>query len=104
MCRWLAYYGSPIPIDAILYRPQDSLIGLSLQAYRGAWTTDGRGWCIGWYGVGYTPGVCHGIEPAWNDRILRALAQHLMTPLVFEHVRASSGIAVQQTDCHPVRH
>ena len=50
-----------------------------------------RGEGIGWYGVGDTPGVFHSIEPAWNDRNLRDLAAHLESPLVFAHIRASSG-------------
>lgn len=46
----------------------------------------------------------HSIEPAWNDRNLRDLAQHLVSPLVFAHVRASTGGAIQQTNCHPFRY
>ena len=29
MCRWLAYTGSPIPLDTFLYRPKHSLIDQS---------------------------------------------------------------------------
>jgi predicted glutamine amidotransferase len=104
MCRWLAYYGSPIRIDNILYRPQHSLIDQSLHSKLGAETTNGDGFGVGWYGVGDTPGVFHSVEPAWNDRNLRELAQHIESPLVFAHIRASSGTAIQQTNCHPFRH
>jgi glutamine amidotransferase len=104
MCRWLAYYGSPIRIDNILYRPQHSLIDQSLHSKLGAETTNGDGFGVGWYGVGDTPGVFHSVEPAWNDRNLRELAQHIESPLMFAHIRASSGTAIQQTNCHPFRH
>jgi predicted glutamine amidotransferase len=35
---------------------------------------------------------------------LRELAAHVTSPLFFAHIRASSGTAVQQTNCHPFRH
>lgn len=104
MCRWLAYYGSAIPIESLLYRPQHSLIDQSLHSQLGAETTNGDGFGIGWYGVGDTPGVFHSVEPAWNDRNLKDISTHLESPLVFAHIRASSGSAIQQTNCHPFRH
>jgi predicted glutamine amidotransferase len=62
------------------------------------------GFGVGWDGVGDAPGVFHSTEPAWNDRNLRELAAHLESPLVFAHIRASSGLPVQETNCHPFRH
>ena len=104
MCRWLAYSGSPVLIEELLYKPQHSLIDQSLHSQLGAETTNGDGFGIGWYGACETPGVFHSVEPAWNDRNLRELAGHIATPLVFAHIRASSGSPVQQTNCHPFRH
>jgi glutamine amidotransferase len=104
MCRWLAYYGSPVLIEDLLYRPQHSLIVQSLHSQLGAEETNGDGFGIGWYGVGDTPGLFHSVEPAWNDRNLRELSAHISSPLVFAHIRASSGTPVQQTNCHPFRH
>jgi predicted glutamine amidotransferase len=105
MCRWLAYSGSPLPLDAILYKPQHSLIDQSLHSKLGAETTNGDGFGIGWYtDVTGSPGVYRSIEPAWNDRNLRELASHLMSPVVFAHIRAAIGSAVQATNCHPFRH
>ncbi|MGE5273798.1 MAG: class II glutamine amidotransferase [Verrucomicrobiota bacterium] len=103
MCRWLAYSGSPLPIEDVLYKPAHSLIAQSLHSTLGAETTNGDGFGIGWYGVTDAPGVFHSVEPAWNDRNLRELAAHVESPLVFAHIRASSGSAVQQTNCHPFR-
>jgi len=104
MCRWLAYKGSPVRMDYLLYRPQHSLIDQSLHSQLGAETTNGDGFGVGWYGVGDTPGVFHSVEPAWNDRNLRDISAHIQSPLVFAHIRASSGSPVQQTNCHPFRH
>jgi predicted glutamine amidotransferase len=104
MCRWLAYSGSPVRIEDLLYRPAHSLIDQSLHSRLGAETTNGDGFGIGWYGVADTPGVYRSIEPAWNDRNLRNLSAHVESPLVFAHIRAAIGSAVQETNCHPFRH
>jgi len=104
MCRWLAYSGSPLLIADLLYKPQHSLIDQSLHSKLGAETTNGDGFGIGWYGVGEAPGVFYSVEPAWNDRNLREITEHIESSLVFAHIRASTGTPVQQTNCHPFRH
>ena len=103
MCRWLAYIGSPVRIEELILRPKHSLIDKSLHSTMGATTTNGDGFGIGWYGVGDEPGVFHSVEPAWNNRNLKDLAAHIASPLVFAHIRASTGGAIQQTNCHPFR-
>jgi predicted glutamine amidotransferase len=104
MCRWLAYFGSPMPIEELLYKPAHSLIDQSLHSRLGAETTNGDGFGIGWYGDQSTPAVYHSIEPAWNERNLRELSAHISSRLVFAHIRASTGTPVEQTNCHPFRH
>ena len=52
MCRWLAYSGSPVLIERLLYEPKHSLIDQSLHSRLGAETTNGDGFGIGWYGDG----------------------------------------------------
>ena len=104
MCRWLAYSGSPVLLEELLYKPAHSLIDQSLHSQLGPTTTNGDGFGIGWYGEPDTPGVFHGTEPAWNDRNLRDIASHISSPLVFAHIRASTGTAIQETNCHPFRH
>jgi predicted glutamine amidotransferase len=103
MCRWLAYSGQPVRLEELLYKPVHSLIDQSLHSRMGAETTNGDGFGVGWYGNGSTPAVFHSVEPAWNERNLRELAGHVTAPLVFAHIRASTGSAVQQTNCHPFR-
>lgn len=104
MCRWLAYYGDPIPIDALVLRRKHSLIDQSLHAQLGATTTNGDGFGIGWYADGEEPAVYRSVHPAWNDRNLQELAGHVSSRLFFAHIRASTGTAVQETNTHPFRH
>jgi len=106
MCRWLAYTGSPITLDELLYKPANSLVmQQSLHSRLGAEPTNGDGFGVGWYDEhSPTPGVFRSIEPAWSDRNLRELAQHVRSGVVLAHIRATSGSAVQQTNCHPFRH
>jgi len=103
MCRWLAYSGSPVLLEQLLYEPKHSLIDQSLHSTMGAETTNGDGFGIGWYGAAETPGTFHSIEPAWNNRNLRDLSAHVRSGLVLAHIRASSGSPVQETNCHPFR-
>ncbi|MER7577153.1 class II glutamine amidotransferase [Streptomyces sp. NPDC126514] len=106
MCRWLAYSGTPLLLDTILYRPVHSLIDQSLHSKLGVETTNGDGAGIGWYAQEdiHTPALYRDIGPAWNNRNLREIATHVRSPLFFAHIRASTGTAVQQTNCHPFRH
>ena len=48
--------------------------------------------------------IYKGTHPAWNDGNLREIAGQIRTPLLFAHVRASSGTPVQRSNCHPFRH
>jgi glutamine amidotransferase len=105
MCRWLAYSGTPVLLDAILYRPQHSLIDQSLHSRLGVETTNGDGFGVGWYGPHVdSPAIVRDIGPAWSNRNLREIATHVRSSLFFAHIRASTGTAVQQTNCHPFRH
>ena len=103
MCRWLAYSGSPVLLEDLLYKPEHSLIVQSMHSTMGAEATNGDGFGVGWYGDRETPGVFRSIEPAWNDRNLRDLSAHIRSPRVFAHIRAAIGSPVQQTNCHPFR-
>jgi predicted glutamine amidotransferase len=105
MCRWLAYSGTPLLLDTILYRPAHSLIDQSLHSRLGVETTNGDGFGVGWYSQESidTPALFRDVGPAWNNRNLREIADHVRSPLFFAHIRASTGTAVQQTNCHPFR-
>src|SRR3954453_11638388 len=103
MCRWIAYSGSPVLIEDLLYRPEHSLIVQSMHSTMWAETTNGDGFGVGWYRERETPGVFRSTEPAWNDRNLSEISGHIVSPRVFAHIRAAIGSPVQQTNCHPFR-
>jgi glutamine amidotransferase len=100
----MAWHGQPLLMEELLFKTQHGLIEQSLHSRLGVETTNGDGVGVGWYGAGEGPGVYHSIAPAWGDTNLRELAAHVETPLFLAHVRATSGTAVQQTNCHPFRH
>jgi predicted glutamine amidotransferase len=116
MCRWLAYSGTPILLEELLYNRQHSLIDQSLHSRMGVETTNGDGFGVGWYGVeggglalpstrdSGTPVIFRGTGPAWNDVNLRELARSTSSGHFIAHIRASTGTAVQQTNCHPFRY
>jgi predicted glutamine amidotransferase len=104
MCRWLAYSGSPILLRDALYSPAHSLIDRSLQSRLGSVTANGDGFGIGWYGTSADPALFRSVDPPSTDPNLRELAGHISTSLFFTHIRATSGTAVQRTNCHPFRH
>lgn len=104
MCRWLAYSGTPVMLEELIYKPAPSLIDQSLNSRLGAHTTNGDGFGIGWYGEQEIPALYKSTKPAWNDRNLRELATRIKAGLIFAHIRASTGTPVQETNCHPFRH
>jgi predicted glutamine amidotransferase len=106
MCRWMAYSGDPVLAHDLLFRPEHSIIDQSLHAKLGGITTNGDGFGIGWYGTdgGTAPTVFKSTHPAWNDENLREVSTQIRTPLLFAHVRASSGTPVQRSNCHPFRY
>lgn len=104
MCRWLAYSGAPVLLDDVLFCTDHSLIDQSLRASASHTTTNGDGFGMGWYGDRDVPGVYKDIRPAWNDSNLKALAGQIESPMFLAHVRATTGSAVQRTNCHPFSH
>ncbi|MEV6300603.1 class II glutamine amidotransferase [Actinoplanes sp. NPDC051861] len=106
MCRWLAYSGTPIRLEELLYKPRFSLIDQSLHSRMGVETTNGDGFGVGWYPLDgpAEPALFRGVGPAWSDGNLRELARSTMSPLFLAHIRASTGTPVQQTNCHPFRY
>jgi glutamine amidotransferase len=105
MCRWNAFFGQPLRLDELLYRTPHSLIDQSLHARQGVETTNGDGFGLGWYVPGNpVPGRYRSVSPAWSDPNLRDLAAHIESHLFLAHIRATTGTAVQQSNCHPFRH
>ncbi|MBW2460556.1 MAG: class II glutamine amidotransferase [Deltaproteobacteria bacterium] len=104
MCRWLAYAGAPIFLDELIFKAKHSLVDQSKDSKLGELPMNGDGFGVGWYGRRDWPGVFHDTQPAWNDRNLREIAAQIEAPVFLAHIRATTGTAVQQTNCHPFRH
>ena len=101
MCRWVAYAGPEIYIEDLLFHQENSIIRQSLAATQSTWRTNGDGFGVAWYNNRTLPGLFKDILPAWNDSNLRSIAAHIQTKLFFAHVRASTGTAVNRSNCHP---
>ena len=104
MCRWMAWLGQSVPLEELLFKTQHGLIDQSLHSRMGAETVNGDGFGVGWYGIGREAGVYRSVQPAWGDANLRHLAAHIESPLFMAHVRATSGGAIEQSNCHPFQH
>jgi glutamine amidotransferase len=106
MCRLLAYMGSPIIIDKLLYQPKNSLINQSINARELEEPLNGDGFGIGWYSpeVDYGPVTFVSVYPAWNNKNLRNLAPKIKTECLIAHVRAASVGDVSESNCHPFQY
>ena len=103
MCRWMGWSGQPVLVEELPFKPKQGLVDQSLHSRMGVETTNGDGFGLGWYGRAGA-GLYHSVAPAWGDANLRELARHIESPLFLAHVRATTGTAIQQTNCHPFRH
>ncbi|MEO7988231.1 MAG: class II glutamine amidotransferase [Chryseolinea sp.] len=103
MCRLMAYMGSPIIIDKLLYQPKNSLINQSINAKEIEEPLNGDGFGIGWYvpEINYEPVTFVSVNPAWSNRNLRNLAPKISTECFVAHVRAASVGDVSESNCHP---
>ncbi|WP_282608923.1 class II glutamine amidotransferase [Pelagibius sp. Alg239-R121] len=104
MCRWLAYSGSPIFPEDLIFEPDNSLAAQSLHSCKAKVAVNGDGFGIGWYGEREIPGVYREVLPAWSDCNLRSLAANIRTHHFFAHIRASTGTATSRPNCHPFTH
>ena len=106
MCRFLAYRGTPIKLDKLLYRPKNSLINQSFRAREREEPLNGDGFGVGWYSpeLEPTPAVFTSIQPAWNNKNLRNLSPKIRSGSIFAHVRAATHGSVSEANCHPFQY
>lgn len=106
MCRLLAYLGSPIIVDKLLYQPKNSLVNQSIHAKEIEEPLNGDGFGIGWYvpEVNNEPVTFVSVNPAWSNRNLRNLAPKIQTGCFIAHVRAASVGEVSESNCHPFQY
>jgi len=102
----MAYLGSPIVIDKLLYQPRNSLINQSVNAKELEEPLNGDGFGIGWYAreVNNEPVTFVSVHPAWSNRNLRNLAPKIRTDCFVAHVRAASVGEVSESNCHPFQY
>lgn len=104
MCRFLAYLGPEVLLADLISRPENSLIRQSYKSRERSEPLNGDGFGVGWYSpeISATPGVFRSITPAWNNRNLLNLVNHIRTPCFFAHIRAAPpGSLVSEANCHP---
>jgi glutamine amidotransferase len=105
MCRLLAYLGTPIVIDKLLYQPKNSLITQSYDSKEREEPLNGDGFGIGYYvPIHREPVTFVSINPAWNNRNLRNLSPKVSTSCLVAHVRAASVGDVSESNCHPFQY
>jgi predicted glutamine amidotransferase len=102
----MAYLGSPIIIDKLLYQPKNSLVNQSVNAKEIEEPLNGDGFGIGWYAkeVNDEPVTFVSVNPAWSNRNLRNLAPKIRTDCFVAHVRAASVGEVSESNCHPFQY
>ncbi len=105
MCRLLAYLGSPIQPDKLIYEPEHSLY---IQSYRPRETVttsvnaDGVG--IGWYHSQKQtePFIYKNILPIWSDINLPHLSRYIESECFLAYIRsATPGQAASLSNCQP---
>jgi glutamine amidotransferase len=106
MCRLLAYKGSSILVEDLLYKPKNSLINQSVNAKELEEPLNGDGFGIGWYSqeISPEPATFVSLNPAWSNRNLRNLAPKIKTECMLAHVRAASVGEVSESNCHPFQY
>lgn len=106
MCRLMAYKGTPIIIDKLLYQPKNSLINQSFHAREIEEPLNGDGFGVGWYvpELNFEPITFVSVNPAWSNRNLRNLAPKIKTDCMIAHVRAASVGDVSESNCHPFQY
>lgn len=102
----MAYLGTPIVIDKLLYQPKNSLVNQSINAKELEEPLNGDGFGIGWYvpEIYSEPVTFVSVSPAWSNRNLRNLAPKIQTDCFVAHVRAASVGEVSEANCHPFQY
>jgi len=105
MCRLLAYLGSPVIAESLLYNHKHSLINQSYQPREmmsGTVNADGFG--VGWYHAqkDTEPFTYKNTVPIWNDSNLPSLSRYIESGCVVSYVRSATlGQALDLSNCQP---
>lgn len=102
----MAYKGTPILMDELLFKPNNSLINQSISARELEEPLNGDGFGLGWYNpeISHEPATFVSLNPAWSNRNLKSLAPKIKTECLLAHVRAASVGEVSEANCHPFQY
>ncbi|KER10538.1 MAG: hypothetical protein HY22_03965 [[Candidatus Thermochlorobacteriaceae] bacterium GBChlB] len=105
MCRFAVYRGQPITLKKLIFEPPHNLVEQSRQPREMIITpinVDGYG--LAWYNLDIhpEPAVMTSEKPFWHDINIARIADKIVSPNIFAHVRAASpGLLVHQANSHP---
>ncbi|RUR84436.1 ergothioneine biosynthesis protein EgtC [Chlorogloeopsis fritschii PCC 9212] len=108
MCRLLAYFGSPVSLEPLLYKPEHSLIVQSYQPREmlsGVVNADGFG--VGWYHPqkDTEPFIYKNTLPIWNDINLPSLSRYVESNCILAYIRsATPGQALDFSNSQPFQY
>jgi ergothioneine biosynthesis protein EgtC len=108
MCRLLAYLGSSLTLEDLLYKPEHSLIVQSYQPREmlsGVVNADGFG--IGWYHLhrDTEPFTYKNTLPIWNDINLPSISRYIESGCILAYIRdATPGQALDFSNCQPFKY
>lgn len=108
MCRFALYLGEEITLGSLVTAPTHSILHQSFHSHEREEPLNGDGFGIAWYppavnpSVAAQPAVLKEVNPAWNSRNLRSVAEVTRSHCLLAHIRAASpGLPVTQLNCHP---
>lgn len=108
MCRLLAYLGSSISLEKLLYNHEHSLI---VQSYNPqemiSGTVNADGFGVGWYHAQKEtePFTYKSTLPVWNDTNLPSLSRYVESGCVVSYVRSATlGQALDLSNCQPFQY
>jgi len=104
MCRLALYHGPKIRMDALIAKPDHSMIHQSYKSEERDEPLNGDGFGVAWYDKNLSdqPGIFRDISPAWNNQNLINLSRMIQSECILAHVRAATGgLPVTELNCHP---
>ena len=104
MCRFVAYQGEPILVEALVSLPSHSLVRQATHATRTIMPLNADGFGVGWHDDNGDVETYHNEKPAWADPNLPRLCEQVRSGSFFAHVRAATGTEVVKSNCHPFTH
>jgi ergothioneine biosynthesis protein EgtC len=108
MCRLLAYIGSAVSLEVLLFQPEHSLVVQSYQPREmlsGVVNADGFG--VGWYDLQKNnhPFIYKNTLPIWNDINLPSLSRYVESGNVLAYVRSATiGQALDFSNSQPFQY